>query len=198
MQQCHAPVPYSTRAPNLRSRVATSWSGASVLLKLRRGNIAESGVKSPLVINVADEFVNAGTGLVEIPILVAIDLLILQRLHERFAGRIVVRIAFSAHADFRAVFFQHVRIFLRGILNASIGVMHPTWRRLSLHQRHTQSRHRQFCHQPSSQGPTDHTTRVCVENDRQVNKLDPQADIGDIGNPKLIDAAGVNWAARFG
>ena len=38
------------------------------------------------------------------------------------------------------------------------------------------------------QRPTDHASRIGGQNDRQVEEGFPQPDVGDVGNPELVDA----------
>src|ERR1017187_4816360 len=62
--------------------------------------------------------------IVDVPILVGIDLLPLQGLHEALATGVVVGVGRSAHARQHLMFAQDTDVLSRGILNAAVGVMH--------------------------------------------------------------------------
>jgi hypothetical protein len=74
---CNAPVPYSTRAPNAKSRAATSCF-TTVLLELGGRQISECRVPPLLVVDTLQEFSDAGAGIVEIAVFVAVDLFLFQ------------------------------------------------------------------------------------------------------------------------
>src|SRR5216684_2201949 len=99
-----------------------SWRGS--ILELGWRNIPESRMKSLLIIDTLQEFADTGASVMEIAVFVAVDLLVFQRFHEGFAGRIVVRVSFAAHADGGAVLLQHRSVVLRSVLHTAIGVVH--------------------------------------------------------------------------
>jgi hypothetical protein len=66
----------------------TRFSLRGTLLKLGWRDIPESRVKPFLIIDTLQEFANAGERLVEIAIFVAVNLLLFQGFHERFASRV--------------------------------------------------------------------------------------------------------------
>src|SRR5687767_4888771 len=68
-------------------------------LELCRRQIAQRGVQAFLVIDTLDELAKASLCISEVKILGPINLLVLQRLHERFRLRVVVRVTAPAHAD---------------------------------------------------------------------------------------------------
>jgi transposase len=74
----------------------------------------------------------------DIPVFVAIDFLVLERLHERLALNVVVGIAAAAHTDLDAVGFEQIGVAPRGVLQAAIGVMHQAGSRLTCSERHLQ------------------------------------------------------------
>ena len=86
------------QGPNSKSRAATSYC-TSVLLELSGRNIAERRLQPFLVIDPLQKFSDRGASFVEIAVFVAITSSCSQRFHERFAGRIVIRISLAAHAD---------------------------------------------------------------------------------------------------
>jgi hypothetical protein len=56
------------------------------------------------------------------------------------------------------------------------------------HQGHTQRFQDKSGFQTALQGPAQAASGKCIQHNRQVHKLPLQADVGDIGNPELIDA----------
>src|ERR1035437_868673 len=70
--------------------------------------------------------------LVEIRILVAIDFLLFQGLHKALTSRVIVGIGRTAHAWDHLAGLQNRSVFGARILGALIGVMHYSWRRLTL------------------------------------------------------------------
>lgn len=61
---------------------------------------------------------------VYIAIFVAEHFFVLERFHERFAGRVIPRIALARHADIDAVGFEQIRVIVAGVLRAAVGMMH--------------------------------------------------------------------------
>src|SRR5271165_5288101 len=119
--------------PNLMiGREATSWDRPAVLLKLSRRHIAESRVKPVLVVDAFEKFTDLRIGIGQVSILVTVDLFVLQRFHERFASRIIIRIPFAAHADLGTILLQQIGVIVRSVLHTAIGMMHQPWRRPSL------------------------------------------------------------------
>jgi len=110
-------------------------------------------VKPFLIIDALEKFANTFARLLEIAIFVAVDLLILQRLHERLACGVVVRIALPAHADGGPMLLQQIRVVARSVLNAAIGMMDPS--RLGLPLRHAM-RNAASGRLASSVRPSDH------------------------------------------
>jgi hypothetical protein len=65
----------------------------------------------------------------------AVDLLVLERTHERFTISVLPRPRRAAHANKHAGLFQSLHIFVTSILSASIRVMYEVWARLSISDR---------------------------------------------------------------
>src|ERR1044071_1643200 len=82
----------SSRASITRNACTLRWA-------ICRRQIAQRRVQAFLVIDALDELANTSQRISEVNILIAINLLVLQRLDERFRLRVVVRVAASAHAD---------------------------------------------------------------------------------------------------
>ena len=80
-------------------------------------------------------------------------------------------------------------ILRAGVLNALIGVMDYSGWRLAEGHRLAQRRYRQPRCQRALQRPADRLAREAVDHHRQKHKLGPQPDVGDVGYPKLVDAA---------
>jgi hypothetical protein len=57
-------------------------------LKLRRRQVAERGVKPFLIVDFLQKLLDACFGFRQIPVFVAMNFFILERFHERFAGRV--------------------------------------------------------------------------------------------------------------
>src|SRR6185295_2200031 len=94
--------------------------------KLRGWDIADGGMKTLLVVDLVEEGADFATRLGQIPVFVAVNLLIFQRFHEGFARRVVPRFAFARHADLNTVFFEQAGVVAAGVLRAAIRMMHQT------------------------------------------------------------------------
>jgi len=94
-------------------------------------------------------------------------------------------VSLAAHADGGLVLLQHGGVGGRSILHSAIRVMYQARRRSPLDQCHVQRSNGQLGFQSSPQGPADHAPRESIQDDRQVHKLDPQSNVGDIRHPKL-------------
>jgi len=84
---------------------------------------------------------------------------------------------------------QQINVSAAGILYAAIGMMHQTWRRFPLINGHSQGRDSKLGFQRAAQRPTHHTSGIGVQNHRQINEFDSQANVGDVRYPELVDAA---------
>ena len=137
----------------------------------------------------------AGFG--QIAVFVAKDLFVLQRFHERLAGRVVPRIAFARHADVDAVGLRadpcsrRWRTANRG-RNDAPGRAATARRESAIRNAASVSR----IFHGSIQRPTDHAARVGVQDHRQEHELVAQPDVGDIGHPQLIDAGQHHFARQ--
>ena len=103
------------------------------------------------------------------------------------AGIVVGRCQ-SAHADTNAVLFQLCGVVSRGILHPTVGMMDESRPWVATHQGHTQRFQNKSGFQTALQGPAQAASGKCVQHNRQVHKLPLQADVGDIGDPELINA----------
>ena len=136
----------------------------------------------------ADELFQMLGKLLEIRVLIAIDFLLLQGLHEAFTKRIVVGISRPAHTGHHLAGRQNRDVFGAGVLRALIRVMHYPRRRLAAGDGLLQCRYRHPRCQRAIQRPADRLAREAIDDHRQVNKLGAQTDIGDVGDPELVGA----------
>src|SRR5579864_2303944 len=72
------------QSPRLLTGRRSSCCGA--VLELGRWHISQRRVQPCLIVNAFQELADTGTSIVEVAIFVAIDLLVLQGLHEGFTG----------------------------------------------------------------------------------------------------------------
>lgn len=112
-----------------------------------------------------------GAGLGQIRVFVAVDFLVLERLHEQLALGVVVGVAAPAHADLDAVGFEQIGIISRCILHTAVGVMHQAGNGFPCSQRHLPGLDRQRRLQRTAQRPSDDFARECIQDDRQIHKL---------------------------
>ena len=71
-------------------REATSLDTPTVLLELGRRHIPQGGVQPLLIVDAFPELTDLRVGVSQVAVLAAIDLFVLQRFHERLAGRVVI------------------------------------------------------------------------------------------------------------
>ena len=98
--------------------------------------IAKRGMQPLPIVDRFQEFADAFASMGQIAIFVAEHFFILQRLHERFAGRVVPRVALARHADFNAVGFEQIPVIVAGVLRAAVGMMHQAGLDCATRQRH--------------------------------------------------------------
>ena len=78
----------------------------------------------------------------------------------------------------------------RGVLHAAVGMMdEAVGRRIARGNRPVQRLDRQARLEMIGERPADHFAREGVEDDRQIDEVLGQPDIGDVGDPDLIEAA---------
>ena len=123
--------------------------------------------------------------MIEIPVAPPIHLFDFQRFHETLGPGIVPRIAWPTHADRDAGGFQSCHIISTRILNASIRMMNQSGRRLTLLQGRLQSLLSKHCCQLTADAPSHDTSRVDIQNHRQVDELLLQSNVRNIGDPQL-------------
>jgi len=151
--------------------------------ELDRRPIGQSRVQALAIIHLLDERADGAAGVVGITVGPAVNLLVLERLHEALRLGVVVRIADAAHAGADAVSGEDFAVAAAGILHALIGVMDETvGRRAARLKRHGERRDRQPRLQISLQRPADDAPAEGVEHHREISELLEQADVGDVGD----------------
>ena len=73
-------------------------------------------MKALPIVDLLEELVDGGVRFCQVPVFVAMDLLVFQCFHERLAGGVVPGIRFTRHAYIDAVFFQQIGVVVAGIL----------------------------------------------------------------------------------
>ena len=101
---------------------------------------------------------------------------------------VVVGIGGSRHADLHLGLFKQGYIFSTGILHPTIGVVDASGWGLALLESNFQRRHTQLSIDPFGGRPTDDFARLAIEDGRQENKTLEDPNVGDIGDPGLVDS----------
>ena len=92
----------------------------------------------------------------------------LDRLEEGLDGRVVVAVSLAAHGHLEPVLAQNFLIVTRTILAATIRMVNAALRRLPQGNGHVQGPDRQVMLHPVAHRPADHTPRMEVQDDGQV------------------------------
>src|SRR5438270_8047711 len=119
------PMPEKTHSVSCRVAASLLLCG-EVRFELRWRYVAERGVKPFLVIDLLEELADRGPRLGQIAVFVAMNLFVLQGLHEGFARRVIPWIRFARHTDVDAVFPEQIRVVAAGILRTTVGMMDQT------------------------------------------------------------------------
>ena len=112
--------------------VAAPWEPCRRALELLRRTIAQRRVQPDAIVVLVDEGFDVRAQMLEIPIVVGVDLLPLERFHEALAAGVVVGVRRPTHARDHLVLAEQLHVCAGGILHAPIGMMHHARRRLSL------------------------------------------------------------------
>src|SRR5271165_2326367 len=134
------------------------------------------------IIDVFEEGADIGSGLVDRRISFAVHFFLLQSAHEALGLGVVIRVAGAAHAD----------------QDATLRVMDEAWLGVSGDQGHVERLDGQARLEMVGERPADHLARKSVENDGEINKLLRQPDIGNVGDPNLIEPCGNKSAREIG
>ena len=73
-------------------------------------------MQSALIVNLLEKLPNTGSRFGQVPILVAMHLLVFQCLDKRLARRVVPRIPFTRHADLDSVRLEQFDVMAAGVL----------------------------------------------------------------------------------
>src|SRR5215831_17194178 len=119
-------------------RSSLRWS-CQFCLELSWRQIAQRRVQAFLVIDLFQKQADGSASFVKVPVFSAINFLVLQSLHERLAGGVVVRIPAPAHADANTVSCQQVHVVAGGVLHALVGMMDQAGRGTPPTKCHAQS-----------------------------------------------------------
>jgi hypothetical protein len=87
------------------------------------------------------------------------------------------------------VFAQDLLIVVRTVLAAPVGVMNASLGWPAQGDGHVQGTDRQVLLHVVADGPSDHSSRMQVQNDRQIGPHFARPDIGDVARPLLIGLA---------
>src|SRR5690242_21748460 len=119
-------------------------------------------MQSFLVVHLIDKRFDSSSGFFQIAILTTMHFFVLQGFHEALGISIVVWIPPPTHADGDISLAQSLRMPLRGILHATIGVMHHTRAQTTMAKRVLWSIDWQPGLQPAPPSAPNHTPRVAI------------------------------------
>src|SRR6202012_5752456 len=91
--------------------------------ELLRRPVAQGRGQPLTVVILIDKFLHIHLQFPDVGVFSAVNLFVLQSLHEAFARSIVVRICRAAHTRCDVVALEQFHVFPRGILNATVRVM---------------------------------------------------------------------------
>jgi len=120
-------------------------------LEFRWGPIAQGGVQSLFVVDLFQEPFEGSAGFGQVAIILPIHLFVFQGFEEGLRPSIVMGISWSAHADADVLRPQQIGVIARGVLHATIGMMHRARCGLPLLQSHAQRLQRQLVFQQAVQ-----------------------------------------------
>ena len=116
---------------------------------------------------------------------------VLERGKEAFGDRIVPAIASSTHARFSPDACQSITIQFAGVLAALVRVMEYFSSRLACFYSVVQGSQSTLRRQAIRQRPSDYRSRVQVDDDRKIRPALTRFYIGQVGDPDVIGAAGL-------
>jgi hypothetical protein len=122
--------------------------------------------------------------------LTTVDQLALERGEERFGHGVVEAVADGAHRGRNAGLTAATAEGQAGVLRTVIGVVDQSSARSPIPQRHLQCVQHQLRPEVVGHTPADHTSRIRVNDHRQVEEPLPRREIGDIGAPEGVWLAG--------
>lgn len=116
----------------------------------------------------------------------AMDALNLQAVEEAFRTRIVVAVAFRAHAAAQLMGSDQRLVGHRAVLAAAVAVHDHTGGLLASPQRHAQGIADQVGRHAFAHGPADHPPGIQINDHRQIQPAFFRVQVGDIAHPFLI------------
>jgi hypothetical protein len=141
-------------------------------LELDGRPIVEGGVQSLAVVDLLDEAADRLPRVVGIAVGAAVDLLLLQRLHEALRLSVVVGIADAAHAWLDGMAGQQLGVVAAGVLHAAVGVVdEAVGRRPACRDRHGQRGDREARLQVRLERPADDPAAVRIEHHDKIGEL---------------------------
>ena len=124
---------------------------------------------------------------VERPLWHGIDALDLQRLHEAFHHRVVVRVAAPCHRADQAVLAEQGSVSLGGVLLTVRVVDASGWRVAALDRRCQRGKSEPRVDPPAERVAYD-AARPRIHDRGQVEEAAEDADVGQVGDPELVRA----------
>ena len=163
-----------------------------LLLELQRAQIVET-LRPPLAgIESLHKRKNVPARLVPSVIRLVMDELILQGTEETLGHRVVLAMAFAAHARGDAECRTAPLICETTVLCPLIGVMNQPGRDSSLARRHGQCVERELWVRLVTHGPADHPPRISIQQDRHIEPADSRGHHRDIADPDAIEPGRLN------
>src|SRR6185369_1719127 len=115
-------------------RASVSGSGFELSLELIWRLVTECRVQATAIVISFNERFDVAAQVSEITIVIGVDLFVLERLHEALTTSIVVGVRRPTHARNYLMLLEHLHVFIRGILQAAIGMMDQSGQGLACHE----------------------------------------------------------------
>lgn len=125
-----------------------------------------------------------------------VDELDLQRREEALGDGVVPSIAPAAHAANDPVLRQHTLVVAAGVLTPTIRVVQRARQWPPTGQRHAEGVEGEVIRDVLAHRPTDSEARTEIEDYRQVEPALARRDVGDVGDPRLVEARPLERMAR--
>ena len=139
------------------------------------------------VVDVGDEVVDAGPGVVDGLEGSGVELLGLEGLHEALGLGVVEGVARPRHADGDVVVGEALAVGEAGVLHAAVGVMDEAAPgRLARLERLVEGGHGERRAETAAEGPAHGLAREGVEDHREIGEGAGEMHIGDVGDPDLV------------
>lgn len=139
-----------------------------------------------MIINFLDEVRKPILDIVHGSIFPEVDLLGFQGLEETLSRRVVVRVPLPRHADPEVVREQRIDGVVGGVLDSPVGVMDDPCRRRAKRKGHPEGLQAKARVDVTREGMTHDSAGKQIQDHGQVHEAALDADVGDVGHPKLI------------